>query len=315
MAPKEEYVKIETRRISGKGIIVVPPSDKYRVLLLYVNVVRLPLVNFSSSKWNPDRSEYCRIAWERNAYIIRTDILGFESECYTFQSEPAGYIGKSLECMYTNLLYLSASISAAVGAPPLIPGPPIWTNPLNLFPTIIKFCCRLDTAIEVQLWRMYYDIACTEADSPPPPPPDEPPPPKVPPGTPIGDISPPPPGGGEPGDTEPNPGDEIAPPPEETQGGLCSTFRIVWSANFIEDSGNAFFYTEDMQVWGQAVEPYVGASPAGANPTQQVFINCRGLKYLGEPCGEYRAILLTNLNAPGGVEDLTVSIFEEIESP
>jgi hypothetical protein len=102
---------------------------------------------------------------------------------------------------------------------------------------------------------------------------------------------------------------------EEPQGEPCSTFRIVWSAAFIEASGNPFFYTEDMLVWGKTIKPYVIPSPAGLNPIEQVFIECQGLKYLGEDCGEYRVIGLTNFDSTGGIQDFEVTVFEEVVSP
>jgi hypothetical protein len=310
VAPKEEFVKIETRLISGRGIIRIPDSDKYRCLLLYVNVVRLPAVNFSTSKWNPDKSEYVRITWERNKYIIRQDIQGFESQSYTQQSDVTGYIAKGLLCILPSIINYFDYIASGVGRPPLPQGGDLWIESLKFDPTVIKFCCRLDTAIEVQLWRLYYDINCEGATPDPPSPPDPPPPPKVPTGIPIGDISPPYPGDDDNGDTVPNPGDETAPTPEAPEGEPCSIILCRWSANFKSTDGESFFYEETARVYGESTRPYIASAVVGLNPIQQVYMSCRGLPVLNQGCGEYRQIALTNFLNSAGIEDLIIYSFE-----
>jgi hypothetical protein len=215
MVARKEWELFETRLISGRGLFLIPPNDNLRHLYLYLNVVREPSTNFTNSKYNPDKSEYAKITWIRENYVLREDAMNFEHQRFEWACDPsaAGFYAQFLACAFTDLTNRLDYGFGYLGVPPLMPGDRAYVEPLKDAPTDIKIVCRGNTAIEAQLWKLDYDYACPEGQPTPKPPPDPPQPPPVPPDTPIGDISPPydPPSDG--GDTDPAPGDDNPPPP------------------------------------------------------------------------------------------------------
>lgn len=224
---REKPKLIERRTLSGRGLIRVNADIKTRRLYLYLNVVRIPKVDFTSSKFNPDKSEYAKIVWLRKDYVLREDVLNYEHQLLTWDVDPTGYLAKAILCMYLRNDADIAAIATMLGATVSPETPEIFLEPLADIPDEVKIVCRLDTAIDVQLWGYKYDIACEGADKPPVPPPDPPQPDKVPTGIAIGDISPPYDSPNDNGDTVPNPGDETAPPEPPPQGTPCTPIFVT----------------------------------------------------------------------------------------
>lgn len=226
MPDKQIPYRAETRTISGRGLFVIEPSKKVRRLFLYMTVVRLPKINFTSSKWNPDKSEYAKITWSRRDYILREDVLEWENQLFTWEQDSVAYAAYAHVCMYNSLIAYMDYLASGVGLQPLVRSGLIYMEPLQDLPDKIRIVCRGDTAIVADLWRYDYDLACPEADTESPPPPDPTPPEKVPTGFPIGDISPPYEMPDDGGDTVPNPSDETAPPEPDGEGVPCSIVTV-----------------------------------------------------------------------------------------
>jgi len=250
--PAKEWELLETRTISGRGLFQVPPSDDYRHFYLYVDVIRLPRVNFSSSKWNPDRSEYAKITWLKDEYVTREDVLHYEHQRFEWAVDPTGYLATSMACMHAGVLGYLDYLAPFVLAPPLIPDPtnPIYTRPLKNIPTSIKIVCRGDTAITASLYFLEYDVACDSGTPNPKEPPEKNPPPQQPEYAPIGDISPPYEDPDDNGDTQPYSGDESA-PVDPLPDGEQITVRIVYQINPYPG-----FNSVDVRVWTPVVAVY-----------------------------------------------------------
>lgn len=310
MADKEIPTLVEKRLISGRGIIKIPPSPKYRFLYLYVNVVRLPIVNFGSSKSNPDKSEYCRLTWNRNGYVQKEDILNFENQLFTWQDDPVGYVATALTCLVENIYTYFDYLATLSQGVPLPRAGKIYIEALKNTPEEIKIVCRLNTAVEVQLWRYYYDVACEQGDPNPPPPPDPPPPPKTPSDIPLGEISPPYEQPSDGGDTIPYPGDDSPSPYPPTEGDECVSYTVTFTADYYSSSTEYQTITQTLHCFAPLGRPYIVPSPPGLNPVQQVAIYSSGIAELSEPCGSLHENVVTNFNTPGGVKNLVVDVFE-----
>lgn len=250
--PAKEWELLETRTISGRGLFQVPPSDDYRHLYLYVDIIRLPRVNFSSSKWNPERSEYAKITWLKDEYVIREDVLHYEHQRFEWAVDPTGYLATSMACMHSAVLAYFDYLAPFVAAPPLPPSPgdPIFTEPLKNVPTSIKIVCRGDAAITASLYHLDYDVACSEGEPSPKEPPPKNPPPQQPEYAPIGDISPPYDEPNDGGDTQPYFGDESA-PVDPLPDGEQITVRLVYAI-----TGYPGFNTEDIRMYTPIVNVY-----------------------------------------------------------
>lgn len=241
----KEWQLLEARTISGRGLFRIPANDAYRHFYLYVNVIRLPRVNWTSSKWNPDKSEYAKLTWLRNEYVLREDILSFEHQLFEFSPDPshANYINQGMVCLYEQIIGYLDYLAPFIPAPPLASGEPIPIEPLRNTPTEIKIVCRESTAIVCKLYYLEYEEACGSATSTPKPPPDPEPDAQQPDPAPIGDISPPYQSPNDDGDTVPYVGDENPPPPDPNEppiGVAGETYRIQFTYDRIRPPGSIF---------------------------------------------------------------------------
>ncbi len=211
----KEWQLLEERLISGRGLFRIPANDAYRHFYLYINVVRIPRVNWTSSKWNPDRSEYAKITWVRDKYVLREDALNYENQLFEYSPDPsnANYINQGMVCLYEQIIGYLDYLAPFIPAPPLAEGAPIPIEPLKNTPDEIKIVCRESTAINCKLYYLEYEEACGSATSTPKEPPDPEPEPQQPEFAPIGDITPPYQEPNDDGDTVPYQGDENPPPP------------------------------------------------------------------------------------------------------
>lgn len=267
MTAREEFELIETRTISGKGILKFPESDDYRHFYLYVDVVRFPRIDFSNSKWNPDRSEYAKITWIIDEYVAREDVLNYPQQRYDWAVDPTGYIASYLVCAIGGIVAYLDYLAPFIPATPLPTDPTrkIYAEPLKYVPSRINFVCRESTAIEVSLYGLKYDVACDDAEpSPKDPPPPPVPSPVVPPGTPIL-IDPPYDGENDNDNTVPFPDDETPPPPDE----LPDATLLRWNVSTVRVPRTSYadaVFTTFTPVSGYSVVP--GNTDPGLNARQ-----------------------------------------------
>lgn len=214
MPPSEQPYLLQERLISGRGLIKIPPSDSYRHLYLYINVIRLPRTNFTSSKYNPDKSDYGKITWVRSGYTLRENSINYENQLIEWAVDPTGYLSSYLVCAYASVMGYLDYLAPFIPAPPLPTNPldRIWAEPLKSTPSEIKIVCRGDTAISARLYALKYDVTCLDATPAPKTPPDPSPLASAPAGTGIG-TSPAYDGLTDGGDTIRNSLDELESPP------------------------------------------------------------------------------------------------------
>lgn len=235
---RKGYVLYETRRISGRGLFKRTPLLKDRHFLLYTNLIREPRVNFGSSKFNPDKSEYAKITWLKDGRVLREDAVNYPYQRFSWSVDPTGYLATAIPCMYRSIIDYLDYLAPFVGASPLVTDPtdPIYVEPLQDTFDEIRIVCRADSALECELYELEYDWQCPEGE-PTPKEPIEPPPSEIiDPGTPIDDLSPPYDyDTNDDGNTQPNGIDAFPPepPPEPEE---CSLWEIVYRATLFNAS-------------------------------------------------------------------------------
>lgn len=270
MADKKVPVRLEQRTISGRGLVKIPQDKNIRILYCYFRVIRLPKINFTNSKYNPDRSEYAKLTYLRNDYVLKDEALHFESELKTWEQDPIGYLAYANVCFYNSIIAYFDYICVRLSIPPLLRTGLIYVEPLQNLPDTIKVVCRDDTAIIADIWRYDYDLACPEADSDSPPPPDPPPFPQVPPGTPIGDISPPYNSPNDGGDTVPNPSDETAPPPNPGLGEPCTIVTVYYTVRLLTGEEEQ----RQIQLYAPIYDVYLlRGTPGDPSYSENVFVD------------------------------------------
>lgn len=288
----KEFELVETRRISGTGVLQFPEQPVYRFFLVYVSVLRSPSIDYKNFEWMPDRGFYCRVAYMRDKYVLATRELFFENEVLQIrQNEEADWLINPLICTFGQVLQSLAIILTILGVPAGPPAPVIEFRPVELRPDRLQFACRDDTAIEIELWGIKNLKQCVNAgDETAPPPPKEPPGrPPVPPGTPIEDISPPPPGDPFPEDTNPNEIDEQEEPGDFPIGGNCQLVEVTFRVFETPRGSESIDYPVRVVVWGEVLGWRLqDGSPSEAGSDYALFIQCRGRADDGGQCGDLR---------------------------
>lgn len=174
MSVPQGFELVESRVISGKGIIKIPPFDDYRYLYLYLDLVRDPKVNFSSSKTNPDRSEYAKITWMRSLRVVREDSMNYEGQVLEWDIDSCGYLASYLVCAFAEVISYLDYLAPFIPAPPLPTSPTdrLYAEPMRSTPEVINVVCRSTSAVKCTLYALKYDIRCDEALATPKLPPD-----------------------------------------------------------------------------------------------------------------------------------------------
>jgi len=204
---------IETRIISGKGLFKVPYNEAYRYYWLYAQVIRLPVYNYNNYKWNPERSEYAKITWNNDGYVVREDVVKYQRQRFDWCVDPTGDAAFAITCYKSDLTAYLSYLAPFVGAPPLPPNLTqlVYFAPLkNYFDTILV-SCRDDTGFSFSLYGLKYNRNCPAATTVPSQKPEAPViiSPITPPGVAIADVSPPyNPATNDDGNTAPFQGDE-----------------------------------------------------------------------------------------------------------
>lgn len=261
---RKEPTLVESRLISNRGLFKVPANDNYRCLWLYVSLKREPKINFTNSKYNPDKSEYAKITWIRDSYVMKEEAVNFESQVFYWEKQESGYIGTALTCMYESIVgyldYLAPYVGAA--ALPSDPTERIWIEPVDNMPTEIKIVGRGSSLLDCKLYALEYDVVCPEAEPSPKPPPSPPPALPFPPSEEV-EVSPPYEYPNDNGDTVPADQDELPPEPPPTPED-CSVWEVVYSATLF----NGTTTTQSRQ-WKYPYNPPVLGGTANSESTVQ----------------------------------------------
>lgn len=224
-----QFVDVEDRLISGKGIIQIPSDPKWRYFRLFVDVIRKPRINFFNFKWQKERSEFAKMQWMRGRYVFKEGVVNYISQTWDVDPlEASAFHATPIACSFQAVFDGQSAILAALGVPPggklEIP-----YEPVSIEVDRIIFECRDETLLQLRLQGLETDVACPEG-KPTPKKPSQPPPPlpELPPNENV-EVSPPYNGDtSDDGETEPFTMDEIPDEPEEQFpiGGQCEVLRI-----------------------------------------------------------------------------------------
>lgn len=264
-----EPVLLDQRIISGKGIIRIPTAArKSRYYRLFLDVIREPKNKYANFQWNPPQSLYARFTYLRDEYVQAYDEMKFDREERRQINDVAGQTLIAVKCAYDGTLTSFANIATGLGLTVTSVTDLIQDfQNLQLSWDEIRFSCYADTAIQVRLYGTNYDTCDPEKDDQDDPPPPPPPRDKVPPGTPIDDIS-------RPYDEESNDGGNTDPFPddslEEPEGQIeCQLYDVTIRCFPLEPE----LYPQEVYT-RRMYGPIIGATPN--NEGRNAAIICRG---------------------------------------
>jgi len=289
-----DWVQLDTRGISGKGLLKIPSVDfsRIRFLVVYLDVIRYAANRYSNKNYNPERGRHCTLVFLKDDYVVDVKVMEFAQQSFTWELDYSAQLLNALTCSYQGTLESVRNLGVSLGVPEIV-----LVNELKQYRTVplgwdtCKVVCEADTAVQVDLWAKEL-FFCEEEKNPsdfPYPPDRPPPPPPVPPGTPLnqpGDLSPAYDGEDDGGDTEFFPGDRAVPPPATGEVPNCSLFQVVFQVTFsngtIQNSSASAFFApiyDDFEINKEG-------------NFWRVKIRCRGFQ--GEPCQTtdvYRQVL------------------------
>lgn len=249
----EAFRLLERRNISGRGLFILPYDKSVRHYWLFLNVVRLPSNNSLSSKFNPDKSDYAKITWNRASYVLKDESLSYEHQRFDWAVDRTGYLASYLVCAFKEVTSYLDYLAPFIPAPPLPTDPTerLYCEPLHDYPDTIKIVCRANTAIVASLYYLKYDVGCPEAEPTPKDPPSPSFPPSHPPGEPFNN-DPPYDGDNDDGDSIPYQGDTNEPPPPPDPGpDSCVAYNIALTYNIVNAIGQpAGTRTTNVAQWG-----------------------------------------------------------------
>ena len=254
------------RIVSGLGEIRLEPNFRDSLdIFLYVDVIRFPRNQYTNFNWNPPRSEFAKVTWMYDDYVVKEDTIRYPSQRFTvFENQGAQNL-LSLICAYDGILDSFVELATCIiECTPISRTNLIKEHQYRVFDVNrLLFSCYSDTALRLFLINRRLQ-KCTLGDglrrSPPPPlPPAE----MVPMGSPVSE-------GGyqisesypdDPSSTQPNPIDEVD--TDFPVGFECELINISITATSsvfegsIETSGQVFgplagfeYNTEDGERYG-----------------------------------------------------------------
>lgn len=304
---------IETRNISGRGIIKIPFDKKdYRALKLYIDVVRRPKNIYLNKQWYPDKSFYANLSFGVGDYVSNTRAVYFDRECIDLIPDISGQTLFALKCALDEIFQSFVNLETALGLAHLATYNGIKDfTALTIDWDTIRVQCYADTALQLRLYRLKYEVCKSDDDreEPPPTPPDKPR--QVPPGTPLSDANYPvsPPYNGD--DTKPFPGDKGDFPKGERCVGyaLIGTYELDANGN-----GNYVPIPISLSVWGEVEgELEVSEKPDG---TPGIFLTSHGIIDFDQPCSPDPVRIgidgITGLPVGAAMRNPTITSFEPL---
>ena len=205
------------RTISGTGELLIPLEEfeETRELWLYLDIIRQPTNKFVNKNYFPERSEYAKILFLYNNYVIREETMRYERQAFKLFDEQPSQNMISMICMYDGILESFLELASCINECV----PISKTNLIKLHPTRlididqILIRCYSSTALQAVVSSSDY-VRCQPEDGqkePPPPPPQ--PPEEVPVDEPV-EVSEPN-ENSPPENTQPFPDDLVPDPPGE----------------------------------------------------------------------------------------------------
>lgn len=177
--------QVDTRLISGNGVIQVPSSVKTaRKLWLYADLIRPPSKDFISFKWLYPRSEYAKIQRMQGAYVCEEFNFEFKQQRWEFIVDSAAQSQYETQCSFLALTTSIKNIANAAGIFTAT-SPYSKVQPLEVDFDRFVVTCRDDSFISLRLWALLPDLCPDQEQGSVPPPAAPTPPPPIPAGTPA----------------------------------------------------------------------------------------------------------------------------------
>ncbi len=304
-----------TRNIRYYGLIQIPDeAKKSRRFNVTFDIIRPAQSQYLNAKYNPSQTLHGYAMFLSDIRVIRSKPIQWDNVVIDEFRNDTLFLHQSISCSLNAVLTSFVNLEVALTLVPFEKINPIekWKN---LFPEYDAIAVKLLTETMVgQLTLTWDDLEmCSVPDSKPPEhqaPPDPPPPPQLPPTSPddsLPAIAPPYDGGNDGGFTYKPGGNDDNNPPQE--GDMCQLIRVTFTADYYNSQTEFAPITQTVTVFGESGRPYVDASIPGLNPTQQIYIKCRGVVELGQQCGELQVVPLTNFATPGGIKNLVIDEF------
>ena len=282
-----EYELIEERLISGTGVMRITQDADFRDIVIYAEVVRLPINLYQNLNFDPPKGFYAHIQQMYDGYVVSSADMNFENEMIRIIPDVCKQVMIGLKCIDNNIVNMLTLL-----------GDDITGVEYSFFPQLTEmtsrpllvdelvFSCYTDTALRVSQYGLKV-VKCTpERDDVPPKPRKPDPIDKLPPGSPIGDISPP--YDEEDNFTKPADIDESVPDPDPNPdlpaGDECQRVRCT-SAITTTTNGRE---VRSEVVYGPVTEFFLNPSggPDG-NTRDAILLTCRGLAEFNgavQPC-------------------------------
>jgi len=242
-----EIITIETRRISGTGLILPSSADmNYRRYTLFADIIRKPRTPYLNRESDPPETYYGVISLMKDGYVVQTYKIQFDAQIWYFDADITGQVMNTIKCVYDGILVSFENLGTALGLTVTSVENEVtgWKN-LPLQWDSIRVKCFADCAIQLVLKGLEYDF-CEPDDEIPSEPPEPPKKPEtVAPG--VGtDISLP-----YDNDTVTNPAqidqDFVPPAPPAIGSPACSRWMITYNAVH-SGLGNV---TDQRSLWGR----------------------------------------------------------------
>lgn len=212
---------IQDRKISGKGILKVPPASvDNRAYMLLTDVIRDASSKFINLNYNPSKGRLGSIVFVRNNYVVDSKAIEFDRQCYDGINDMSGQTLIALKCANNAILQSILNLSVALAATPGGQGlsPISFTNVISAYENLrlswdeCRVVCYADTALQVRLYRIKYDTCNADFDDSNSGAVPAAPITKVNAGTPVPNSAPYSDGTNDGGNSVPYPGDAPAPP-------------------------------------------------------------------------------------------------------
>jgi len=262
-----DIVDIETRRISGTGIIRIPEDmRKLRRYYLYADIIRRPFQRSISREFEPERSYYARINFMSKGYVVQEYVLNYDAQMWEIVPDVEGQSLIAVKCAYAGTLETFENLGVAAGYPPFVTeNLTVEMLTMEILIDQINVKMYADTAFQFALKGRPYSYCGDEnpPSEPPPDPPEKPEPvdPQVP-----TEISPP----YEEDDDITNPApidDDYVPPDPDPIGEACERYRIQITLTVLGSTFNAEGFC-----WG-LFSPTVSVDPSN---NTYVVMPCQG---------------------------------------
>lgn len=109
-------VDIETRRISGTGILRVPAEmANMREYYLFADIIRTPISRYLTVSSSPSQTFYGRLSLQREGYVTDVFNLSYDAQKWVFTPDISAQTLIAVKCAYLGILETFADLGEALG--------------------------------------------------------------------------------------------------------------------------------------------------------------------------------------------------------